>query len=359
MSSFFDKKEEVIEVELTQYGKHLLSRGEFKPVYYSFFDDDILYDVKYASQEEEQNYSQDRILDETPNTRVQYVYSSREDSVTEAVYQIRSGKMNLREPSLQQTPEKHYALSAPLGNSSYVSSYAPSWNITSLVGDFTEAIKYKQGAHQTFKIPQIEMTGITCTTEVLLLDERDPSSKTVYDNNTIMQAGEFGQIGSPGEPQLEGIKFPDGSFLELTCNDILLEIEEENTECLKDNFEIEVYLIEEVDMSGKVVTPGLESNDKVEKLIPLKFAKRFTNVIDNILVDDPIPQDDYNYDSTFVEHYFDISVDKQIDKSVLCKAGVQPSSVKCGGLSRDFLDCLEQPRIVGGIYKQIVDGEEC
>ena len=31
--SFFNKKEEVLEIELTQYGKHLLSKGEFVPVY--------------------------------------------------------------------------------------------------------------------------------------------------------------------------------------------------------------------------------------------------------------------------------------------------------------------------------------
>ena len=28
---FFDRKEEVIDIELTQYGKHLLSLGKFKP----------------------------------------------------------------------------------------------------------------------------------------------------------------------------------------------------------------------------------------------------------------------------------------------------------------------------------------
>ena len=45
---FFDKKEEVLDIELTQYGKHLLSRGKFKPTYYAFFDNNVLYDPEYA-----------------------------------------------------------------------------------------------------------------------------------------------------------------------------------------------------------------------------------------------------------------------------------------------------------------------
>ena len=35
---FFDKKEEVIDLQLTQYGKYLLSLGKLKPVYYAFGD---------------------------------------------------------------------------------------------------------------------------------------------------------------------------------------------------------------------------------------------------------------------------------------------------------------------------------
>ena len=71
--SFFDSKEEVIEIQLTQYGKHLLSRGKFSPDMYAFFDDDILYDVMAAGETEAQaqNTIQTRILSETPRLRPQ------------------------------------------------------------------------------------------------------------------------------------------------------------------------------------------------------------------------------------------------------------------------------------------------
>ena len=58
---FFNKKEEVLDIELTQYGKNLLAKGKFKPKYYAFYDGDVIYDSKYANFEEAQNSTTDRI----------------------------------------------------------------------------------------------------------------------------------------------------------------------------------------------------------------------------------------------------------------------------------------------------------
>ena len=55
MTTYFNKKEEVINLELTQYGKYLLSKGKLRPVYYSFFDDDVLYDGSHGGIAENQN----------------------------------------------------------------------------------------------------------------------------------------------------------------------------------------------------------------------------------------------------------------------------------------------------------------
>ena len=44
MAKFINKKEEVIQMDLTAYGKHKFSRGEFTPAFYTFHDDDIMYD---------------------------------------------------------------------------------------------------------------------------------------------------------------------------------------------------------------------------------------------------------------------------------------------------------------------------
>lgn len=337
--SFFDKKEEVLEIELTQYGKHLLSKGEFVPVYYSFFDDDITYDWQYTGDSAElQNYAQDRIIEQTPNNKVQYVFSGRETAVHEINELIKNNRTGLRAKKVQQTPEKHYALSAPLGKSSISSLHSPSWNVAALRGRFASNFRYQRGAQPTLLIPQINMEDVICKSVVK--EESLPDSASTESEQTY-QAGEFGAVGSSGELQLASQQYQDGTYIHVASDHIVLEIDEENTDCLKENFDIEVFLVEEVDMAGKVVTPGLSSDkqNKVEKLIPLKFGKRFSNIVNDILTDDDAPAPIYNYDPTFVEHYLDIKIDKEIDKTVLCDSGVKPDSRKCGGLTAGFLEC--------------------
>ena len=59
---FFDKKEEVLDIKLTAYGRHLLSMGRFKPFYYSFHDGDIIYNSEFCGFGEKLSETQDRIL---------------------------------------------------------------------------------------------------------------------------------------------------------------------------------------------------------------------------------------------------------------------------------------------------------
>ena len=62
MTTFFNPKEEVLDIQLTPYGEALLSVGDFKPVYYAFFDDNVLYDASgSAGITEVQNDIESRI----------------------------------------------------------------------------------------------------------------------------------------------------------------------------------------------------------------------------------------------------------------------------------------------------------
>jgi len=58
---FFNKKEDVIDLQLTNYGRYLLSQGKLQPKYYSFFDDNIMYNASAADISELQNRSAERI----------------------------------------------------------------------------------------------------------------------------------------------------------------------------------------------------------------------------------------------------------------------------------------------------------
>ena len=60
-----NKKEQVYDLKLTSYGHYLLSNGTFKPMYYGFYDDNIIYDGSYVNRIEDQNDIHKRIKEET------------------------------------------------------------------------------------------------------------------------------------------------------------------------------------------------------------------------------------------------------------------------------------------------------
>ena len=154
---FFNKKEDVLDIQLTQHGKHLLSTGDLEPVYYAFLDDDVLYDSEYGGViDEPQNEVQSRIEEYTPSLRTQYVFSGREAAVKENNKRILSGEAKLGFRTLQQTPDKHYATSAPLGKSDHGEAHMPAWEVKVLSGEISESVPMKIGAH-----PNIQ-NQITC-----------------------------------------------------------------------------------------------------------------------------------------------------------------------------------------------------
>ena len=83
--TFFNKKEDVIAIELTPHGRSLLSRGKLKPTFYAFFDDDILYDSTRGDGgtgvlTEEYSETKVRILENTPYMKPQTNYKGVESN---------------------------------------------------------------------------------------------------------------------------------------------------------------------------------------------------------------------------------------------------------------------------------------
>ena len=56
-----DKKEETLQLVLTEKGRKKLSNSAFKPYAYSFYDNEVIYDNSYNNKTEEQNTIQPRI----------------------------------------------------------------------------------------------------------------------------------------------------------------------------------------------------------------------------------------------------------------------------------------------------------
>ena len=106
---FFNKKEEVLEVIMTKKGRELFSLGKFKPTYYSFHDNDIIYD---NNNREEQNSIVPRIK-EAPIVKSATGYKQNGDATLD--------------PYLNKTDS--YKLKCELGSKTYGDQYAPAWDI--------------------------------------------------------------------------------------------------------------------------------------------------------------------------------------------------------------------------------------
>ena len=90
---FFNKKEEVLEVMLTNYGRDRLAAGQLNPTYYAFFDDDVMYDVSGSGYTEDQNDAEERIQSNTPTLKSIPTREGAETRVTKFISNI-SGQMS-------------------------------------------------------------------------------------------------------------------------------------------------------------------------------------------------------------------------------------------------------------------------
>ena len=153
MSIFMNQKEEVIQLELTAYGKHLFSKGEFLPAYYAFYDGDILYDGEYGGIQESQSDISYRIKN-TPRLSVQSNYTSSVN--TNEVVADRKGKgtdgewLGLRSEAVSSGEFDSLTYSSveflrPIGTAARWSDFAPAWNITTTSGSvlFSGSASYK------------------------------------------------------------------------------------------------------------------------------------------------------------------------------------------------------------------------
>mgnify|MGYP003642770996 CR=1 FL=1 len=317
---FFDPKEEVIDIEITQHGKYLMSQGTFKPTYYQFFDDDILYDIAHVSgssstrDSELQNNSEPRIQEETPRLKPQHIYAGVESAMK---------KTQMGQAPVQPTIEKKYALSGPMGLSSLESNYAPAIRSRFWAGHISSSFDYMKLDYKSpngtlnsrfINIPQLNaniLYKLTATTE------ESPSSPKFIDDEKIYQPGdEYKKEYTPTLKDYTTVEFPDETFLHVEHDHLLIEMGEKNTPFLRDNFDIEVFEIEDI-YDGNGAKTG------EQRLKQLYFASKYPEYSDELLLEDDYmtyPSVDFSsLDSNYVEYFFNVEVDEEIDDEVFCR----------------------------------------
>tara|TARA_Y100001973_G_C5196558_1_gene334649 strand:+ start:1516 stop:2595 length:1080 start_codon:yes stop_codon:yes gene_type:complete len=316
--SFFDKKEEVIEIKLTSYGKYRLSKGEFTPKYYAFFDDDILYNSGFAGGSSEEPYPEKRIQDETPSTRGTTTNIGLDKLVSMTQNKESYDGPDERYDYVVASVTDMDTVSLPIGTSDPANIHAPAWNIKILKGNinFGSFHETNLDPRSTYLIPNISSsidysTNIYNQTDVVGATELAERTKAEQAYSETM-----GTITSPSSNHLVTY-FPDGSLITITDGSLIFDFKEDNVEYQNENFTIEVYRIDEETQTDA----GGEKQMRIAEMRrPMSFIDHPEKIVNSILLDDDemIQIDDSLIDDTYVEYFMDISVDNEIDDVSVC-----------------------------------------
>jgi hypothetical protein len=305
MAKFLDKKERVIDFELTPYGKQRLSVGRFKPIYYAFFDDGILYDSKYAGFSETQNAINERIKDNTQFIEGILTFSEIENFIPAGNYlNVAAADIEMDPADIDISPVSQilrtdkFTFESAIGDARFDSDnnqYAPATKIVTCQGEIINIATKDSSSYdftaspadvesRQFNIPQIDIQLYY--------------TKMVVDPTSILNST------SVTETINQTLPFADGKVIKLERNDLVVYAEEINTELLTENYDIEIFEI----LTG--------STTKLEQ-------KYFRNV-DEQIVDGMMVSKNHKQvftsttDQKAVEFYFDVLTDKQINAKIAC-----------------------------------------
>ena len=200
--TFFNKKEDVMKIELTPHGRNLLMKGELKPEYYAFFDDDILYDTQAGGFSENNTQTKVRILTDTPSLKPQTTLTGVESKYYD-----------------QNTTEDDNVLINPIGTNKPSSKKANGWEATALLGEFSSSTSYiSSSTSPLYNVPQVECE-LNFTMSLAHLS-RDSYISMDYESSEVAQ---------------------DDTFLKLEKEQLLLHLLEKNGFSYKDSLSIEVF----------------------------------------------------------------------------------------------------------------------
>lgn len=298
--TFFNKKEEVLEIKLSSYGKQKLAAGKFKPVYYAFFDDDVLYDAAHAGIVEDNNDIEPRIQENTPSLRVQTSFTDLERRVMLQTHDVspdgifhESNVMDLKNDPSVFADYDGLRNVLPLGNSQLSNQYIPSWRVEFL------ACNFKNYRSTTLDPDETCTSPFKCQKPILNI----PQINSDMIVQPVLVEKDFVGLVDPETGRYASVA-PDNRFIRLTQDYVLLDVEELNVDLLNDSFSLEVYEVTTEPESGR------------EILVPKLFKKEIQSIVDGLMLsDEEINAQLYTAEvnSNFAEYYFNISVDDNID----------------------------------------------
>ena len=349
MSRFLNKKEEVIDFKLTSYGKQLLGMGKFKPIYYSFYDDNIIYDSNYFGRSEPQSAAKTRIKDETQYLEGQTLFEELEKNINrDGIAEVNFFERDIL-PSQEIQRKDIFRFEQALGDANLQGSanIAPAWKVVSLESSIVSSSfnDYKNNA----RVPQIHLTASYKIKSVGAVEYAEESFNSV----------------NPRKFELVTDEFVDNKVLYLETADQLFYIEEMNTELLNENFEIEVFEFLEkpdgeefsllrrkyFDQTPPQVLNGIMMFEKHQEPFSMETDEAG---------DDEGASSASDIGDNAVKYYFDLLADSKINAEIACR-GIEKFNKGSYYIDIDF-DCSSikaDKEYSYDIYGSAVEAEIC
>ena len=332
---------------MTSYGNYLLSIGSFKPTYYTFLDDNILYDGAYAGLSgERQNDIRERIKEKTQYFEGLVLFEDIEKLVSEGgedmpglieeTESIPGGNISriiesYFEADLTPTkvkPRKDaFKLESVIGDAFLdgETQSAPAWKIIALQGEISSS-STTDGKNE-IPIPQLNVQ-LRYTKKIVHND---------FDENNPENLRDIESTTAP---------FIDNKIIKLERDDALIYIEELNTELLTENFDIQIFEI----LSGS--TSDTYKRKYFEKIKP--------QVVDGFMVSEKTIENDItSLTTSSVEYYFDVLADYEVSQQVACR-GSSVFNKQSYYIDLDF-ECEQDAKddLLFDIYGKVTEPEIC
>ncbi len=299
--AFFNKKEDVLDIELTQLGKYLMSKGTFKPAFYVFSDDEILYSQAYVNPQGEHKETaketSKRIQRDTQRLKANYEHDGVETRVMALNGHVTNEQGTQRvfnKIPVEDLYGNDYLLEEHMGkddrnlvrnfigHSTVGEQEVPSWDVESMVhGEMTNFIVSSSSPNIGIKRPVLNF-------------------EINYDLNVNpMETGDvdFDITAERVNERYNGlekhISFVDDVRVKVEEGILIFSIVEDNVNYDLDNFEVEFFEIEEERINENA------NNAATEDLRRLYYTEKYFSDDQNTkLVSD-----------RYIGHYFDVITD--------------------------------------------------
>jgi len=314
MTKFLDKKEQVFDLKLTPYGRYLLSIGTFKPSYYAFFDDNILYDGRYragsgptiagnTAPKESQNNINKRIKEETPYMGSLVLFRDVEEFITnnegEAV-----NFFDISVTPTKVTPDTDvFKFNSVIGDAyldGETNNAAPAWQVLMLNSNISSSVYRTPGSSERPDAP-----GVLVNSAIPQINIQAKYVLKVADPEFDFDASNARDVIDESET------FIDNKIIRLEEDDPIIYFNEINTQMLTENFDIEVFEVLS-GTAGGLYSPTLQR----------KYFEKTDPQIQNgfMLAETPPTNNDATLTTASVEYYFDVLTDSSINQTIACES---------------------------------------